>query len=110
MGRGSSGRRGVIVVENAFNSTTGESGTGGKKWTYPGIDEQVTKLEKKVESVKSSRQVSALQRSIDAQDNIIGKELDAIKRGTENGDEKALMAYRRRLRTARKALISKEIL
>lgn len=83
---------------------------GALKWDYRGIAESVARIEREVESVKTHQRAVSLRFAIDAQENIINRYLDEIKSGAENGDERALMSYRRRLRTAKKALLDKKTL
>lgn len=88
----------------------GGNNSAAKKWDFKGIAESVERIEREVETVKTFQRAASLRVAIDAQENIINRYLDEIKSGTENGDDRALMTYRRRLRTAKKALLDKKTL
>lgn len=91
--------------------SSGGIGVAKSKWEYPGVNESVSKIEKAVNDAKTFNQVNYVKKSIDAQENVINRYIGEIQSGVEKGgDEKALIAYRRRLRQARMKLMKKGIL
>lgn len=107
-----SGRR--VFIKDGENLLEAMSRSGKfdnvSEWHYPEYVEKTDLLEKEVENVRTNSRVAALRVSIDANLNIIQKELELIEQGKASGDTKVLISCRRRLRTARKKLIEKEIL
>lgn len=105
------GRRIFIADGQSLVDAMNKSGKfGDKKWDFRGIDEAVSKVEKAVDEANTYKKAAAARIAIDAQENVVNKYLQEIQSGTEDGDEKALMSYRRRLRLAKRKLLSKEAL
>lgn len=107
-----SGRRVYINDGDGLQTAMAKSGkfSSGVKWDYRGVGEDIKKIEDAVETVKTYKQAVALRIAIDSQENVINRYQEEIRQGLENGDERALMTYRRRLRTAKKRLLDKQIL
>ena len=104
------GRRIFIIEGQSLSDAMASSGKFQKKWDYQGVNDAVKKIEDGVENVKTFKQAAALRIAIDAQENVISKYLGEIQQGVEDGDDRALMTYRRRLRTAKKRLLDKKTL
>lgn len=105
-----SGRRVFIKFGQSLDDAMNESGKFENKWRYPGIGERISRLEDEVEKVRTFNRAASLRVAIDAQENIVNRYMDEIESGVEDGDERVLMSYRRRLRMAKKKLIEKRVL
>lgn len=104
------GRKVFINEGEDLSSAMEKSGKFDNLWKYPGIEEQVKKIEDEVENVKSFNRATALRVAIDAQEKVINQSAELIENGIEKGDIRALMSYRRRLRIAKKKLIEKKVM
>lgn len=96
--------------------------SSGGSWSYTGIKESVSKLEKEFESLKKQNK----SKTFSAGNNRAGKLYSAIKKQEENiskmieeemngktdvpGDIKALMSARRRIRQLQKNLLEAELM
>ena len=88
-----------------YTEATGRNAVNGvyqaeykTQWDYREIGERVNRLEKTYKNSTAANRDVAISRSIKAQEKIINNELSLVRSGKENGDEKALLSYRRRLR------------
>ena len=103
------GRR-VFISDGQSLAEAMEQSGKFDKWNYPGIEEMVSKLEEEVENVKTFNRAASIRVALDAQDRVVTKALEEVEKGLESGDEKRLMAYRRRIRVAKRKLIDKKVL
>ena len=103
------GRRIFIADGESLVDAMSKSGKfGDKKWDFRGIDEAVSKVEKAVDEANTHKKAVAARIAIDGQESVVNKYLKEIQDGAEVGDERALISYRRRLRLAKRKLLSKE--
>ena len=94
-----------------YTGATGKNAVSGvykseykSKWDYRGIDESVSKLENTYRTSNASNRDSFIYKSIKSQEKIVNNELSLVRSGKENGDERALMSYQRRLRQLRRKI------
>ena len=80
----------------------------GGKWHYPGVVESADRLVKAAQSAKTDRQVQAVYKGVQDFETSVQSEISAIQRGdVKDGDMRALMAQRRRVRLAKKKLLER---
>lgn len=91
-----------LPVENSRNDNGAETMIDNENgWTYQGIKEYIDNLEDSLSRARSRNTVSSIARALQGQDEQITREIERLHDGTADvkGSEKALMTYRRRVRT-----------
>lgn len=80
----------------------------GGNWHYPGVTERADRLVKAAQSAKTDRQVQAVYKGVQDFETSVQSEISAIQRGdVKDGDMRALMAQRRRVRLEKKKLLER---
>lgn len=88
----------------------GESDKNSNGWDYPGIKQEVDRIEQGVKNIKNHNQASALYRAINEQENVINSAMKDIESGAEKGDVNALLTQRRRLRMSKRKMLQNQVL
>lgn len=106
------GTSGFNKNDNVIKFPSGQINTAiSTKWDYRGFKEAVDKIEQAVDSANTRVKVESAYRGISVQDKAITAELDRIQTGVDDtGDERILMAQRRRLRQLKKKLLDKGVM
>ena len=88
-----------------------QKNNNSSKWDYRGFAQRTDSLEKAVNEANTRKKVEAAFKGLRDHDKNITAELNRIASGVENaGDERALMAERRRTRLLLRKINSKGIL
>lgn len=77
-------------------------------WDYREIAERVRQLEDAYQRPHTADRDIVISSAIKAEEIIINNELSLVSSGKENGDEKALLSYRRRLRQLYRSVITSD--